>query len=56
MENKLLFKQEYSDEALCDLDRDIYEMFGDPVWESVPEGDYGFKRGMFTVTVEWKDE
>lgn len=49
----------YDGESIVDLSRDISEMFNeefDPRIETIPRDHYGFMKGTFTVTVEWKPE
>ena len=55
----IIFEKDYDGESLYDLSRDIAEAFdGDynPVVDEVPQDEYGFQTGTFTVTVTWKGE
>ena len=55
----ILFKKEYDDESLYDLDRDVSEAIDDdfnPKLKSIPTDEHGFRVGKFTVTIEWSEE
>lgn len=55
----LIFEKDYDGESLYDLSRDIAEAFdGDynSIVNEVPQDEYGFQAGTFTVTVTWKGE
>lgn len=54
-----IFKQTYSGESLCDVDRDVSEAFSsdyNPRAGLIPVDEHGFQRGTFTVTIEWEDD
>lgn len=52
-----LFEEEFSDEALGqDAGELLYDVMQMTQYESLPEDDYGFKRGTFKVTVTWSPE
>lgn len=54
-----IFKKEYDGESIVDIDRDISElMIADynPNIGHIPTDKYGLHKGIFTVTVIWKDE
>lgn len=49
----IVFKKDYTDESLIDLQDDIeweIEHFG------IEKDEHGFRPGTFTVTIEWKPE
>lgn len=54
-----IFKQEYCDESLCDVNRDISEAF-DPsfnnIINAIPTNPDGFKPGKFIITITWEDD
>ena len=57
MTDKVLLQREYSDES---LGQDINEI-GEFIFESsnylkLPEDDYGFKKGIFTITATWSPD
>ena len=56
MSNITVFTKQYDGESLYDLGRDIAECF-DPkyneVVKEVPQDQYGFQSGTFTVTISW---
>ena len=55
----IIFEKEYSDESLYDLAEDVGESVMDyhnPKYKKLPEDEDGFKKGIFTVTIEWKNE
>lgn len=52
----ITFKKSYSNESLCDLERDIFESFNpdyNPVMANVPCDETGFIDGKFVITVEY---
>lgn len=49
---KVILKREYSDESMYDLSEDIYEAIQDA---NLPKDEYEFIKGMFTVTIEWRE-
>lgn len=57
-ESKVLFDKKYSDEALYDLERDIYEAIceGENIPSTIPKDKHGFRKGTFHVTIVWRDE
>jgi hypothetical protein len=55
----ILFKKVYDDESLYDLSRDVEESLDggyNSLVENIPYAEDGFRRGKFTVTIEWEDE
>jgi hypothetical protein len=55
----IIFKKEYDDESLYDLSRDVEESIDggyNALVANIPYDENGFRRGKFTVTVEWEDE
>jgi hypothetical protein len=55
----IIFKKEYDDESLYDLDRDVSEAIDDdfnPKLKSILTDEHGFRLGKFTVTIEWSEE
>lgn len=56
----IIFKKEYDDESLYDLDRDISEAVDEdfnPKLKSLGLTDeHGFRLGKFTITIEWSEE
>ncbi len=56
MPAKEIFRKHYSAEELCDLDRDVSEVF-DPVYnpamKDIPQDEYGFQAGSFEVSIIW---
>lgn len=53
---KTLFENEYSDEELHDVGRDILEVLGSEFNEQMlelPKDEHGFRKGIFTVTITW---
>lgn len=52
----IILNKVYHGEDLCDLDRDISEMFNeefDPTIATIPKDEHGFMKGAFKVQVEW---
>jgi hypothetical protein len=55
----IIFEKEYCDESLYDLERDVGESiqgYHNPKYSKLPEDEDGYKKGVFTVTIEWKNE
>lgn len=55
----IIFKKEYDDESLYDLDRDVSEAIDDdfnPKLKAIPTDEHGFRVGKFTITIEWSEE
>lgn len=53
-----VYKNTYSAEELCDVDRDVYETFEpelNPIIKKIPVND-SFMTGEFTVTITWKGD
>jgi hypothetical protein len=56
---KQIFKQEYSGESLCDVDRDVSEAIDsdfNPVMKEIPVDKHYFQEGTFTVTITWEPD
>lgn len=56
---KQIFKKEYDSEMLSDIERDISECFDsdfNPEMKNIKQDEHGFHKGVFTVTVEWREE
>lgn len=54
-----LFTKEYDGESIVDVGRDVFECFDErfnPTAAQIPSDEHGFHRGIFTVTVEWRQE
>lgn len=59
MTKEYLFRKEYCGEEICDIDRDITEVFDDrmtPAIAKVPVDEYGMHAGKFRITVVWCSE
>ena len=54
--SKILFAKEYTDESLYDLSSDIADLLDGQFYHSLPQDKDGFKRGVFHVSIIWKDE
>jgi len=55
----IIFKKEYDDESLYDLDRDVSEAIDsdfNPKLEAISTDEHGFRLGKFTITIEWSEE
>ena len=55
----LILNKTYSGEEICDIDRDVSEMFNeeyDPTVAQIPKDEHGFHKGTFKVKVEWIPE
>ena len=53
---KTVFSKDYDGESICDLGRDIIESFDprfNPLMDEIPQDEYGFQNGTFTVSVVW---
>ena len=53
-----IFKQSYSGESLCDVERDVSEAFDstfNPEAKQIPMDD-GMHQGTFTVTITWEED
>ncbi len=53
----ILFKKEYCDEELYDVERDVSECFDldfNPKVKDIPVGEDGFTEGTYTITIEWE--
>ncbi len=58
MQNEI-FKKEYDGESLYDIQRDVHEAFDsrfNPLAEQIPQDEYGFQQGTFTVTITWSPD
>lgn len=56
---KIIFEQEYDDESLYDLGRDIEEAVNEdynPEYKKIPRKGDDFREGTFKVTIEWSNE
>ena len=54
-----LLKKTYCGESLCDVDRDVSEVFDPdftPQAANIPRDEHGFSKGSFIVTVEWRND
>lgn len=51
----IIFEREYSDESLIDLDEHLQDAIYDESL-NLPQDEYGFRRGSFSVIVVWTDE
>lgn len=51
----IIFERDYSDESLIDLSEDLMGAICDKSL-NLPEDEYGFRKGTFTVRVVWEDE
>ena len=52
-----IFEKEYCDESFWqDIESDIYDISDSRPYDDIPDGEYGFKRGTFKVTVTWEDD
>lgn len=49
----IIFEKEYDEETLLDIQDDIFDAVNKA---SLPEDEYGFRKGTFTVRVVWEDE
>ena len=59
MTKKHLFNKDYCGEEICDVDRDVSEVFDSritPAIESVPVDEHGLHKGKFRITVTWCSE
>lgn len=55
----IVYKQQYSGEEICDMERDISEMFDrdfNPLIDEIPVDDNYIHEGVFEITVTWKPE
>lgn len=51
----IIFEKEYSDESLIDASEDICEsVFDDKL--NLPQDEYGFRKGIFKITITWEEE
>ena len=51
-----IFTQEYTDEELYDVERDVSEALQEdynPIIATIPKDKDGFRRGTFVVSIEW---
>ncbi|HCQ0858540.1 TPA: hypothetical protein OGU99_000466 [Escherichia coli] len=54
-----IFKKEYDGESICDIQRDVHEAFNsrfNPLVAQIPQDEYGFQEGTFTVTITWSPD
>lgn len=59
MSKEYLFRKEYSGEEICDIDRDISEVFDarmTPAIDKVPVDEHGLHSGKFRISVVWCSE
>ena len=56
MTNQLLFAKEYDDESLYDLPRDMEDVLDGQFYHKLPQDKNGYKRGVFHVSIIWKDD
>lgn len=57
--SKILFEKDYDGESLYDLGRDISEATDEnynSALNDIPQDEYGFQKGKFTVTIKWSPE
>ena len=55
----ILFNKQYDGESLIDTYRDFSEALEsdyNPLVSEIPQDKYGFQKGTFTVTIEWKND
>lgn len=51
-----IFEKEYDGESIYDVQRDVIEAFDarfNPMVKDIPQDEYGFQLGKFTVKIEW---
>ena len=51
-----IFTQEYTDEELYDVERDVMEALDskyNPIVANIPKDKDGFRTGTFVVSIEW---
>ncbi len=54
-----IFEKEYDGESIYDVQRDVIEAFDgrfNPMVKDIPQDEYGFQLGTFTVKIEWSEE
>lgn len=56
---KMIFTKDYDGESRIDLSGDVYESFDSRFNEcikEIPQDEYGFLQGTFSVSITWKPE
>lgn len=54
--SKVLFRRSYSDEDLwVEIEEDIRNIVNTQKYKDLPIHEYGFKDGIFKITITWKD-
>lgn len=56
MDKLILLEKEYSDEDLCDMERDVSEIYDNPEHKSIKKDVYGFTKGTYKVLVTYEEE
>ena len=54
-----IFEKEYDGESIYDVQRDVIEAFDERfnrMVKDIPQDEYGFQQGTFTVRIEWSNE
>ena len=54
-----IFEKEYDGESIYDVQRDVIEAFDarfNPMVKDIPQDEYGFQLGTFTIRIEWSNE
>ena len=51
----IIFDRDYSDESLVDLEQHLMDVIYDDSL-NIPQDEYGFRKGVFKVTISWEDE
>ena len=55
----IIFEKKYDGESIYDTQRDVFEAFDskfNPMARDIPQDEYGFQQGTFTVKIEWSAE
>jgi len=55
----IIFEKSYDGESLYDVSRDIAEAWDElynPIIAGIPQDEYGFHAGKFTITIKWSEE
>lgn len=53
---RILLHKDYGDEDLYDLPRDVEEFMESREYHMLPNAHDGFKQGVFSVMIVWRDD